>query len=205
VAAAAHHILAEENTITGSIGVFGLLFNAEGLVSDLGVRSVEQKRGALPGPDLFRGTTDEERARLQQSVDATYERFLDAVIAGRGEEKLTKDALRVIAEGRVWTGAQALERKLVDGQGSIIDALRLARERAGLSPDEEITLSVFSGENDLPLLGALGGAVSTALGLPRTESLKAAANLLFGDPAMAELATSSSGKPLVLAPAMSVE
>jgi ClpP class serine protease len=105
----------------------------------------------------------------------------------------------------VWTGAQALERKLVDGQGSIIDALRLARERAGLSPDEEITLSVFSGENDLPLLGALGGAVSTALGLPRTESLKAAANLLFGDPAMAELATSSSGKPLVLAPAMSVE
>lgn len=205
IAAAAHHILAEENTITGSIGVFGLLFNAEGLISDLGVRSVEQKRGALPGPDLFRGTTDDERARLQQSVDATYERFLDAVVAGRGAEKLTKDELRVIAEGRVWTGAQALERKLVDGEGSIIDALRLARERAGLAANEEITLSVFSGKNDLPLIGALGGAVSTALGLPRTESLKAVANLLFGDPTLAELATSSSGKPLVLAPVMSVE
>jgi protease-4 len=204
VAAAAHHILAGENTITGSIGVFGLLFNAEGLIGDLGVRSVEQQRGALPGPDLFRGTTDEERARLQQSVDATYERFLEAVVRGRGEEKITKEALREVAEGRVWTGAQALDRKLVDGQGSIIDALRLARERAGLGANEEITLAVFSGKNDLPLLGALGGAVSTALGLPRADRLKVAAHLLFGDPAMAELATSSAGKPLVLAPAMSV-
>lgn len=204
VAAAAHHIIAEENTITGSIGVFGLLFNAEGLISDLGVRSVEQKRGALPGPDLFRGLTDEERARLQQSVDATYERFLDAVISGRGEDKITKDALREIAEGRVWTGAQAIERKLVDSEGSIIDALRLAREKAGLSAKEEVTLAVFSGRRALPLVGALGGVMATALGMPRAESLHAAARLLLGDPELAAFAASSQGLPLVLAPAIEV-
>lgn len=204
VAAAAHHIIAEENTITGSIGVFGLLFNAQGLMSDLGVRSVEEKRGALPGPDLFRGATEEERARLQQSVDATYERFLDAVVAGRGEQKLKKEALREIAEGRVWTGAQALERKLVDAHGTLIDALRMARERAGLRSDDEVALAVFAGDDDLPLLGALGGVVSTALGLPTGDHMKAAATLLLGDPALAEAAATSAGKPLVLAPSIDV-
>lgn len=204
VASAANAIFAEENTITGSIGVFGLLFNAEGLIGDLGVRSVELKRGALPGPDLFRGVTDEERARLQQSVDATYERFLDAVVAGRGENRVTKDKLRELAEGRVWTGQQALEHALVDEQGSIIDAVRRARDLAGLTATEEIELAIFSGKNDLPGLGALGGVMSAALGLPRAEAMQQAARLLFGDPAMAELATTSNGKALVLAPSISV-
>lgn len=204
VASAAHAIFAEENTITGSIGVFGLLFNAEGLLGDLGVRSVELKRGALPGPDLFRGVTDEERARLQQSVNATYERFLDAVVTGRGAERVTKDKLRELAEGRVWTGAQALQHALVDEQGSIIDALRLARERAGLTATEEIELAIFTGKDDLPGLGALGGVMGAAFGLPRAEAMQQAARLLFGDPALAELAATSNGRTLVLAPSITV-
>jgi len=204
VASAANDIIAEPNTITGSIGVFGLLFNAESLAADLGVRSVEVSRGALPGPDLLRGATDAEKARLQESVDQTYERFLDAIITGRGEERLKKDALREIAEGRVWTGAQALERKLVDQHGSIIDAIRLARERSGLPATEEIELAIFTGKDDLPGLGALGSVVQAATGMPRTAALERAAVMLFGDPAVATLAAQSHGRPLVLAPTIIV-
>ncbi len=204
VASAAHDIYAEENTITGSIGVFGLLFNAESLAADLGVRTFEQQRGALPGPDLFRGATDAERARLQEHVDDTYERFLDAVIAGRGEERLSKDALREVAEGRVWTGAQALEQKLVDQQGSLIDAIRQARLRAGLPEREEIELAVFSGKKDMPALGALGGVVQAALGLDRAAAIERAAIMLFGDPALATLAASSHGRALTLAPQVEI-
>ncbi len=204
VAAAANEILAEPNTVTGSIGVFGLMFNGESLANDLGVRTHEIKRGARPGPDLLRGATDEELERLQVSVDNTYERFLDAVVAGRGENRITKDALREVAEGRVWTGAQALQRKLIDREGSIVDALRLARERAGFAADAEIGLAVFTGKNELPGLADLGGMVSVATGLPKAEALAFAAKLLFVDPELAAFAASSEGKPLVLAPSIEV-
>jgi protease-4 len=204
VAAAANTIVAEPNTITGSIGVFGLMFNAEGLVNDLGIRSVEFQRGARPGPDLFRGMTDVERERLQHSVDATYERFLTAIVEGRGEDRITKDALREIAEGRVWTGAQAKERALVDEEGSIIDALRIARERAGLTSTDDLALSVYTKDGGIPIVGALGGMMAMALGLPTGESLQRAANLLFGDADLVEMAVSAEGKPLVLAPAITV-
>jgi protease-4 len=204
LASAANEILAESNTITGSIGVFGLMFNGESLANDLGVRSVELKRGARPGPDLLRGTTDAERERLQASVDGTYERFLDAVVAGRGTNRMTKDKLRTIAEGHVWTGAQALQHGLVDKEGSLVDALRLARERAGLAADAAVGLAVFSGDDEMPGLADLGGMVSVAMGMPRHEAMALAAKLLFVDPELAAFAASSAGKPMVLAPTVEV-
>jgi ClpP class serine protease len=204
LASAANEILAESNTITGSIGVFGLMFNGESLANDLGVRSVELQRGARPGPDLLRGTTDAERERLQASVDGTYERFLDAVVAGRGTNRMTKDKLRTIAEGHVWTGAQALQHGLVDKEGSFVDALRLARERAGFAADAAVGLAVFSGDDELPGLADLGGMVSVAMGMPRHEAMVLAAKLLFVDPELAAFAASSAGKPMVLAPTIEV-
>lgn len=204
VAAAANEILAQENTITGSIGVFGLMFNGERLADDLGINAVEVSRGARPGPNLLRGTTEAERERLQESVDATYERFLDAIITGRGSDRLTKDALREIAEGRVWTGAQAKERALVDAQGGLLDALRVARERAGLAPDAKVALALFSGDDELPGLSELGGVVSVALGLPRPQAMQMAARLLFGDPELASLVVQSEGRPLTLGPSVQV-
>lgn len=209
VASAAHDIYAEDDTITGSIGVFGLLFSAGQLASDLGVKSYELSRGARPGPDLFRGPNDDEKARLQESVNQTYERFLDAVVTGRTERaqdgtthaRISKDELREIAEGRVWTGAQALERKLVDRKGSILDAIKLARDRAGVSVDEPIELSVMTGrEGELPSLGALGGLMSSVLGVSKTEGLTSAMRLLLGDPALAAFAVDNEARPLVLAP-----
>ncbi|MDP2339748.1 MAG: signal peptide peptidase SppA [Deltaproteobacteria bacterium] len=203
VASAAHEIFAEDDTVTGSIGVFGLLFSAGRLADDLGIKSYEQSRGSRPGPDLFRGPTDAERARMQESVDKTYEQFLDAIIAGRGDARLSKDELRLIAEGRVWTGAEAHQRKLVDHKGSVVDALKMAREKAGLPADEPIELAVMTGqEGELPSLGALGGMMSQVLGVSKHDGLSAAVRLLLGDPEMAAFVVDNEGKPLLLGPSI---
>lgn len=216
VAAAADDIFVEDDTITGSIGVFGLLFSAGQLAADFGVKSYEVSRGARPGPDLFRGITDEERVRLQDSVDKTYEQFLDAVVAGRTTKpaaddgtldpggptvRITKEELRALAEGRVWTGAEAKAKKLVDRTGSIIDAIKLARERAGISVDDEIALTVITGrEGRLPALGSLGGMMAGLLGVAPSAGLSAAMRVLLGDPETAAFVLENEGRPLLLAP-----
>jgi protease-4 len=208
VASAAHDVFAEKTTITGSIGVFGLMFNAEKFAADNGVRSVELKRGALPGPTLLRPMTEAERARMQASVDATYERFLDAVVAGRTEKRIKKDELRAIAEGHVWTGAQALERKLVDREGSLIDALKLARERAGIAADDDVALRVITGtEGELPGMGGVrvvARALATSLGLDEQSAAARAVALLVGDPDAVALAVDGDGRPLALGPGFRV-
>jgi protease-4 len=208
VASAADEILAEGTTVTGSIGVFGLMFNAENFAADHGVGVYEQKRGALPGPTLLRGMTDEERTRMQASVDATYERFLDAVVQGRTTKRLSKDELRLLAEGRVWTGAQALERKLVDREGSVVDALKLARDRANLAAEDVVDVRVITGtEGEFPGLGGVRVAARSfarTLGLDARSATARAMELLVGDPDAVAVAIDAQGRPLALGPGFRV-
>lgn len=201
VAAAAHRIFAEDTTVTGSIGVFGLLFNVEDLADELGVRSFALERGANPGPSLLHPLTDGQRRALEGSIEATYDRFLEAIITGRGEAMgLDKAALRALAEGRVWTGAQALERKLVDEQGGVLAALAKAREQAGLAADEPVIVDVMTPS---------GGPFTDALGLGAmlfgvtndVAAWRSVARLLVGDPARAAFALQHEGRPLALLPA----
>lgn len=198
VASAAHTILAEPNTITGSIGVFGLLFNIERLADDWGVRAYPLERGAVPGPSIFRSLDETERAALQRSVDATYDRFLEAVITGRGQQSgLDKEALRAVADGRVWTGSQAQERKLVDSMGGILDALAEARKRAGLSEDEPIALDVMTGGGGD--FGRLTG-LARLFASPDRDGMARAVRLLLGDPAALGFALDHEGRPLAVSP-----
>lgn len=142
IAAAADEILAEPTSITGSIGVFALFFTAEQLARDLGVHTTEITRGALPGPTLLRGMTDAERKRLKTRVERTYTTFLTAVSKG---QNLEVDDVRAAADGHVWTGAQAKERKLVTQFGGLYEALNLARARGGLNADAPVAIRVRSG------------------------------------------------------------
>ncbi len=135
VAAAADEIFAEPSTITGSIGVFIGHFDAAELLGKLGLNLVTVKRGA--SADLFnpnRSLTDAERRTLQRWVEAFYDEFVTRVAAARGLPRAEVDR---VGQGRVWTGAQALDRKLVDRLGGLEDALAEAKRRAGLSPGEE--------------------------------------------------------------------
>jgi len=138
VAAAADEIFAEPSTITGSIGVFVGRFDAEKLYDKLGLNLITVKRGE--SADLFatnRPATAAERKTLQDWVENFYDQFVERVAEARHMSKAEVDG---VARGRVWTGAQAMERKLIDGFGGLHDAVAAAKKRAGIAPDEPIDL-----------------------------------------------------------------
>jgi protease IV len=134
IAAAADTIVAEPLTLTGSIGVFGLMLDVSELMSDrIGITFDGVQTG--PSADMMSGVralSDAERLRLERSTDQTYERFLQIVAQGRG---MTVEEVHRLAQGRIWTGRDALDRGLVDVLGGLDTAIGLAAERAGLEED----------------------------------------------------------------------
>ena len=125
----ASRIFAEPSTLTGSIGVFGVLPNARKLANDHGVTFDGVQLGKLALPSLVRPASPEELGRVQAFVDEIYDQFLHKVAEGR---KLPKAAVHEIAQGRVWSGKEALKLGLVDELGGLEDATRAAAKLAGL-------------------------------------------------------------------------
>jgi protease-4 len=130
LALAADTIVAHPTTITGSIGVIMLAFNAEGLLQKIGVgataiKSAERKDMGSP----FRALTPEERAIFQSVIDELYRQFVAKVVDRR---KLPEATARALGDGRVYTAEQALGHRLVDRIGYMPDAITLARQAAGL-------------------------------------------------------------------------
>ncbi|MCA9490188.1 MAG: signal peptide peptidase SppA, partial [Myxococcales bacterium] len=138
VSAGADAIWAEPNTITGSIGVFSGKFATRELQERLGVNTVSVTRGR--NADLYSGTRpwdDVQRAKMQSLVDHTYEQFKSRVAEGR---HLTPEEVERIARGRVWSGEDAKEVKLVDELGGMQDAIADARKRAGIPARRKVGL-----------------------------------------------------------------
>lgn len=131
MSSAAQYIVAEPTTLTGSIGIFGMIPDVSGLMKDkLGIKFDGVKTNAHS--DFFstsRPFNAEERAMLQSYVDRGYDLFTSRVAEGR---KMTKQQVDEIAQGRVWTGEDALKIKLVDKLGNLDDAVAVAAKRAGL-------------------------------------------------------------------------
>jgi len=130
----ANHIVSNPGTITGSIGVILRGNNLERLLDKVGVSFKVIKSG--PYKDILafdRPTTKEEEDILQQLIDSSYGQFVATVAKGRG---LEEETVRTFADGRVFTGEQALELGLVDRLGTEEDARRWAAELAGLDPDK---------------------------------------------------------------------
>ena len=136
ISAPASYIIAEPTTVTGSIGIFGLVPNASELVTDkLGVTwdGVSTNKNTDYETNLiFAKENSEELRQMQNYVDRGYETFLDIVADGRG---MTRDEVHEIAQGRVWIATDALPIKLVDQLGSMDDAVKKAVELAGISGD----------------------------------------------------------------------
>jgi len=138
VAMAADVIVAEPATLTGSIGVYGGKLQTAGLFHRFGVNveSLGQGRHALMfSPQT--GFSEDEWAKLNEWLDFVYDDFTAKVAAGRA---MTRDAVHEVARGRVWTGADALKRGLVDELGGLRRATEIARERAGLAPEAPVRL-----------------------------------------------------------------
>lgn len=138
IASAADTIVASPNTITGSIGVFGLLMNAENFFENkLGITTdVEKTNQWSDFGTVFRPLSETERLVLQHMVDETYQVFVSHVAEGRNLKFAEVDAM---AEGRVWSGSNAKERKLVDVFGGLETAIKIAAEKAKLGEKYRIT------------------------------------------------------------------
>lgn len=131
ISAAATKIYAQPNTITGSIGVFGVLPNAKKLANDFGVTfdGVKTNEHADLGTP-WRGLTEEEYRIIQKGVDKVYDKFLTVVAEGR---KLPKSTVDSIGQGRVWSGTDAKRIGLVDEIGGIDEAVREAARLAKIT------------------------------------------------------------------------
>jgi protease-4 len=168
ISAYGDEIIAEPNTITGSIGVFGMFLNIKKLVNEFGVR-VETARTA-PAADifsLFRPKTEAELAVIQKFIDNIYDQFLNKVSEGR---KLDRAAVHEIAQGRVWSGKQALKLGLVDRFGGLSDAIAAAAEKAGLE-DYRVEEYQQPGSFVEDIMEELGFGASVATGVPELDSL----------------------------------
>jgi protease-4 len=128
ISAPADAIVANERTLTGSLGVIVTLTNVSGLAEDYGVKQEVIKSGELKGMgSSFRDLTPEEREIFQSIVDQSYAEFVDVISEGRD---IPEDRVREIADGRIYSGEQARELDLIDEFGGLDEAVALARERA---------------------------------------------------------------------------
>ena len=133
VSSAADQIFADSGTLTGSIGVIIQTTDMSELFRKIGLRPVTVKSGKHK--DMFspnRALTDEEKALAGAMIRDIYLQFVDDVLAGRRDKGLTREKLLPLADGRVFTGRQALKAHLVDQIGSLQDAVDYAARRAGI-------------------------------------------------------------------------
>jgi protease-4 len=141
IAMPAHAIVAQPATLTGSIGVVLVRFVIDGTLDKLGVNLETIKQGKYA--DLFspvRPFTPDERKKIGELMQATYDAFVEKAAAGRST---TPERIDAIAQGRVWTGRQAKELGLVDELGGLDRALAIAKERAKIAAGSEVELVVF--------------------------------------------------------------
>ncbi|HUI34326.1 MAG TPA: signal peptide peptidase SppA, partial [Stellaceae bacterium] len=150
VAAPADKIVAEPATLTGSIGVVGGKIVLGGLFEKLGITTDSAQRGA--NADMYSVVQDfspQASQHLADELNNTYRGFKDHVAAGR---HLSADAVEAAAQGRVWTGEDALRLGLVDALGGYDTAFALARQAAKLASDAPINIVVYPQERGLGAL-----------------------------------------------------
>ena len=143
VATAGHRIFAQPQTITGSIGIFTLKPDIKGLLEWAKIYPHSIKRGELAGwESITEPLSDEARARIRKALTAHYDHFIEKVAFGRG---MSEERARSLAEGKVYTGAQALELELIDAFGGLEDAIDEAKRLAGVDVAYEVAVSEAPG------------------------------------------------------------
>ena len=161
VAAPAHEIVAQPTTITGSIGVVAARIVLEPLMSRLGVVTETVKRGARADMlDVTRAMTDDEKGAVEREIEGMYRAFVEIVARGREQPV---EAIEKVAEGRVWAGAAASSKKLVDTLGGFEEALASARRRAGDTLGELEPIVIRAPRSGMPPLDPPAQAARLAL------------------------------------------
>jgi len=180
ISMAAHKIVAQPQTLTGSIGVLAGKFNFEKLLEKLGITMEKIHFGKrLDIFSSFTRLTAEERQLLKKEILWIYDQFLTKVAEGR---KMSKEDVDKIGKGRVWTGSQAKEIHLVDEIGGLSKAIEEAKSLAGIAKGEDVSLVVWP--KKISFFGSLFGQKGARLrsSLPREfERAVDWANILNGE------------------------
>ncbi len=179
VAAPAAAIVAEPATITGSIGVFGGKLVVKDLLAKIGVSldSVSSGTNALIDSSTV-DYTPAQWAILESDLDRIYGDFLDKVAEGR---HMSKEAVRAVAKGQIWSGLAAKENGLVDKLGGLLTAVDLLRPLAKIAPDAPVSIEQYPNTGDrlqAAIARLVGIGANTYLASPLTRLLKIAAPLL---------------------------
>ena len=173
ISCVADTIVAEPTTLTGSIGIFGILPNIQAVTKKIGVNIDVEKTNSLADlGSMYRPMTDFERSLMQNLIEKGYDLFTTRCAEGRG---MTQAQIDAIGQGRVWTGTMALERGLVDVLGGLDDAIEIAAKKAGV---EKYTLKNYPDQND-GILSMLDDAVDGYK--IRQQVLKGDAAKIFND------------------------
>ena len=136
ISAPASRIVANPGTLTGSIGVIMEIPNLEGLMNKVGVKTEVIKSGRHKDiASVFRGIGREEREILQGVLDDVHDQFIKAVAEGR---KMLPDQVRKLADGRIFTGKQAVGMGLVDELGNLEDAIKVAAKLSGIKGEPDV-------------------------------------------------------------------
>lgn len=169
ISASADEIFAEPSTITGSIGIFGMITTFENSLEYLGVRTDGVATTELAGMGPTQGLSDGIKQVIQMNIERGYKRFINLVATERG---MTPEAVDEIAQGRVWIGTQALELGLVDKLGGLQDAIESAAALAELEDFDTKYVVRSLSEKELFWQGFLEGTSSVLSGLeiePKTS------------------------------------
>jgi protease-4 len=157
IASPATRIIANPGTLTGSIGVIMEIPNLEGLMNKIGVKTEVIKSGRHKDiASVFRGINKEEREILQNVLDNVHEQFILAVSEGR---KMLRDDVQRIADGRIFTGEQALKVGLIDELGNLEDAIKAAAKLSGIKGEP----SVVTKQENFSLISLLRGKMPKEL------------------------------------------
>lgn len=196
IAVPAHAIVAEPGTITGSIGVVTGKFVVKGTLDKLGIGEASVSEGRFAEIESpFTPFSQDQRAKMEEQLHATYELFLSRVAEGR---KTTTEKIDAVGQGRVWTGRQALQLELVDELGGLQRAIQIAKQHARLDASKDVQLVVYPPKRtvyDL-LSNPLGTVRESALGLTRLRRPEAR----IVDAVTSTLQLFRRGEPLMIMP-----
>ena len=169
VAMASDRIFAHPSTITGSIGVIMVTANAQGLLEKIGVHPtaiVSGPKKAMGSP--FQPLQEDEREIFQGVIDTLYGRFLSVVETGR--PNLSKDPIRQLADGRVYTAEVALQKGLVDQIGYLDEAIEWVKQEANLEEAQVVTYRRGGGGGHANIYSSVDPPTIGPLGLPSVDS-----------------------------------
>ena len=185
ISAESDYIFSDYNTLTGSIGVFGLIPSVGNAIRKNLKVNIETV-GTTSHSDMMSGMrklNDQEVEYIQRQIEKIYDDFTSLVSNGRG---MSKDSVDAIGQGRVWSGADAMRIGLVDKQGGIQDAIDYAAQKVGLSK-ENYRLSIYPVAKDVSLLQMLSGGASDDPEETLTTSVESQPSLTDLFPAIARM------------------